>query len=86
MFVPSNPFQSSLIFASKAGAYLSGAPFSYSLMGYAPGVTRQYIIQGWEIFARDKHSNIIDVLKSFIILTSWTQCNKTLISVIYECS
>ncbi len=35
MFLPGKPFQSSIMFAGKAGAYPSEAPFRYSNLGYA---------------------------------------------------
>jgi hypothetical protein len=33
VFVPDKPLQPSLMFAGKAGAYLSEAPFRYSTLG-----------------------------------------------------
>ncbi len=33
---------SSLMFASKVGAYLSEAPFRVSTQGYAPGLNHKY--------------------------------------------
>jgi hypothetical protein len=40
MFILDSPFQSSLMFASKARAYLSEEPFRCSTLGQAFGLTR----------------------------------------------
>ncbi len=39
VFVPCKAFQTSLIFAYKAGAYTSEAPFRCSTLGKDPGLT-----------------------------------------------
>ncbi len=46
-FVPGKPFQPSLMFVGKAGAYLSGAPFQWTTLGYAPGLTRKHYVIKW---------------------------------------
>ncbi len=38
MFVSGNPFNSSLMYASKAGAYPSEAPFMYAILGRLLGL------------------------------------------------
>ena len=47
MFVPSKPFQPSLIFVGKAGAYPSEQPFRCSTLGSAPALPAN-IRQGWK--------------------------------------
>jgi hypothetical protein len=39
VLIPRKPFQSSLLFVSKAGAYQSGAPFRGFRLWLAPGLT-----------------------------------------------
>jgi hypothetical protein len=41
-FVPVKPFQPSLMFSGKAGAYLSEAPFRCSTQGEALGLTHEH--------------------------------------------
>ena len=53
MFVPGKPFQPSLVFVGKARAYLSEAPFKWSTLGKAPGLTRKHLTR-LERLARDK--------------------------------
>jgi hypothetical protein len=48
----------SLIFAGKAGAYSSEAPFRCSTPGSAPGLTHKYYTRQ-EKLARDKHSSLL---------------------------
>ncbi len=43
---PGKPLQPSLMFVGKAGAYPSGAPFSFSPLGRALGLTEN-IRLGW---------------------------------------
>ncbi len=50
MFVTGKPFQSSLMFVSKDGAYSSETPFRYSTVGYSHGLDNQL-----ERAAKDKH-------------------------------
>jgi hypothetical protein len=45
MFVPGRPFQPSLIFVDKAGAYPSEAPFKCSTLGSAPGLTHKHKVR-----------------------------------------
>jgi hypothetical protein len=39
------PFQPSLMFVSKTGAYMSEASFRYNTLGQAPGFTHKYWIK-----------------------------------------
>ncbi len=41
MYVPGRAFKPSLMFAAKAGANLSEAPFMGSTLGLAPGLNRK---------------------------------------------
>jgi hypothetical protein len=71
-FVPGKPFQPSLMFAGKVGAYPSEAPLSCSTLGWAPGLTHKHQTR-LERFARDKRSSllrksVINGQKSFITL------------------
>ncbi len=80
MFVPGKPFKPNLMFVSKAGNYLSEAPFKCYTLGSAPCLT-QNIRLGWKILpgkntrAYYKNSKITNV-KGFITDT-WAQCYKT---------
>jgi hypothetical protein len=40
--VPGKLFQQILMFASKAGAYMSEAPFSCSTLGLSPGLSHKH--------------------------------------------
>jgi hypothetical protein len=42
VYDPGKPFQFSLMFAGKARAYPSEAPFRCSTLGYAPGLTYKH--------------------------------------------
>jgi hypothetical protein len=71
MFVLGKPFQLSLIFACKAKAYPSEAPFRCSTLGLAPGLTRKNLTR-LERLTEDKHSgllrkSVITAVKSFIV-------------------
>jgi hypothetical protein len=41
-FVPDKPFQPSLMFAGKAGAYQNEAPFRCYTLGWVPGLTHKH--------------------------------------------
>jgi hypothetical protein len=43
VFVHVRPFQPSLMFASRAGAYPSEAPFTGSTLGYSPGLIHKHL-------------------------------------------
>ncbi len=58
MFVPAKPFQPNLMFAGKARAYPSEAPFRCCILGYAPGLTHKHKTK-LERLARDKHSRLL---------------------------
>ncbi len=58
MFVPGKPFQPSLVFAGKNGAYPSEAPFSCSTLGYTPDLTHKHLTR-LERLASDKHSSLL---------------------------
>ncbi len=64
VFFPGKPFQPSLVFASKARAYLSEAPFTYSTLeyGYAPSLTNKHKTR-LERLAREKHLLITNVTR-----------------------
>jgi len=49
MFVPGKPFQPSLMFASKAGAYPNEAPFRCSTLGWAFTTVKSFIVQSWSL-------------------------------------
>ncbi len=51
-------FQPNLMFAVKAGAYLSKAPFRCSTLGQDPGLTHKHQTR-LERLASDKHSSLI---------------------------
>ncbi len=51
MFVPGKTFQPILMFVSKAGAYLSEAPFRGLPLGLGPGLLRTFVNYG--------HKNLI---------------------------
>jgi hypothetical protein len=55
VFVPDEPFQPSLIFASKAGTYLSEVIY---------GLTRKRLTR-LERLARDKHSSFLKTLVNY---------------------
>jgi len=70
--VPGKPFQLSPMFASKAGANSSKAPFWCSTLELAPGLTHKYKMF-LERTARDKHCSLlwkswITVVKCFLTL------------------
>jgi hypothetical protein len=52
------PFQFSLIFAVKAGAYPSEAPLQVLLSTVAPGLTHKHWAR-LERLAKDKHSSLL---------------------------
>ncbi len=52
------PFQPSTMFASKAGAYPSGAPFTFSTQKQAPGLTQKHQIR-LEMPVCLKHCNFL---------------------------
>ncbi len=60
MFVPGKPFQSSLMFAGKAGAYLKGAPLYGRLLASPTNIRL-----GWERLAKDKHSDILQISANY---------------------
>jgi hypothetical protein len=57
MLVLGKPFQPNLMFAGKARAYPSEAPFRCSTLGQALGLTHKYSNR-LERPARDKHSSL----------------------------
>ncbi len=66
VFVPGKPLQPSLVFAGKAGAYPSEAPFRYSTLGQATGLTYKHQTR-LKRLARDKHgANVIKLFLSVI--------------------
>ncbi len=58
MFVHGKLFQLSIIFASKARAYLSGVSFRHSTLGWAPGFFCKHLTRP-ERPERDKHSSLL---------------------------
>ncbi len=58
MFVPGKPFQPSIMFAIKAGAYMNESPFRCSTLGYAPGLTHKHLTR-LERVAKNKHSSLL---------------------------
>ncbi len=58
MFVPGKTPQPSVMFAGKAGDYLSEAPFKRSALRYAPGLTNKHYTR-LERLAGDKHSSLL---------------------------
>jgi len=64
VFVPGKPFQPSLMFVSKAGAYLNEAPLRCSTLGCAPSLTHQHETK-LERPARDKHSSLLDTFVNY---------------------
>jgi hypothetical protein len=58
MLVPGYPFQPSVIFVSKAGAYQREVPSRCSDLGHAFGLTRKYKTR-MEKPVRDKHSSLL---------------------------
>ncbi len=63
MFVPSKPFQPSLMFAGKAGAYLSGAS-EKCFTRVCSGITRKHKTR-LERLARDKRSCLLQKLINY---------------------
>jgi hypothetical protein len=58
VFVPDKPFQSSLMFAGKAGAYPSEATSDATLKGRLLALPTNNIL-GWKGPARDKHWGLV---------------------------
>jgi hypothetical protein len=57
MLVPFKPFQPSLMFEGKSGAYPIGVPFSCSTLRWALGLSRNHWTR-LEKLARNKHYSL----------------------------
>ncbi len=64
MLVPGKPFQSSLMFASKAEAYLSEASFRCSTQGKATGLSCKHQTR-LERPARDKYPSLVQTIVDY---------------------
>ncbi len=72
MFVPGEPLKTSVMFAGKAGAYMSEAPFRCSILGLAPGLPTN-IRLGWNSLLGTSsllRTFVITAVKSFIELAT----------------
>jgi hypothetical protein len=88
VFAHGKPFQDSIVFASKAGAYPSETPFRCSTLGQTPGLAhKQYTMLKRPY--RDKHITWTFVnygCKSLITVGLGANVIKPFLSVIYEFS
>jgi hypothetical protein len=89
VFFPGKPFQPSLMFFDKAGAFAIEEPFSCSTLGQAPGLAHKQETR-LERPATDKNSSLVLTVvdygqKSFIKLTPGPNVIKLFTAVIYSC-
>jgi hypothetical protein len=58
VFVSIKPFKPGVMYVSRAGAYLSGASFTCSLLVYAPGLNCKHYTR-LERHVRDKYTSLL---------------------------
>ncbi len=80
-FAPGKPIQPSLMFAGKARAFPSKAPFRYSTLGQAPGLIHKHQTR-LERLAKDKHFSLLRKSvnysrKKFYSTSTWDLYYKT---------
>ncbi len=64
MFAPGKSFQDSIVFAGKAGAYPSEAPFKCSILEWAPGLAHKQSTS-MERLAKNKHSSLLRIFVNY---------------------
>ncbi len=64
MYVPGKPFHLSIMFAGEAGAYPSGAYFSFSPLGKALGLACKHYTR-MEKLHRDKNSCLLQTFLNY---------------------
>ncbi len=64
MFFLSKPFQLNVMFASKASAYMSKAPFRCSTLGKAPDLAHK-LLAGPERLVRDKYVRLLQAFVNY---------------------